>query len=492
MKLLPVPLDPTNPEAYEGWFGQDLVLDVAYVQDTVHIGTKLHAQLCKRSTTLLMGRFSVSSTHLHHVIDNSSKFDHGLTKTDLDGLDKINFPSVLKMTDERVLNILRKQPDADGTETFLRIRRDVLDAFLKEDLSPEDRIFLMFRDAGKGDLLVPDLFESQPSERIFRAARSLTTTEATVIQHPAAPETTLSRPLATTTHSHGKKFVTDRNGSYDKVNDPHKISLYQLLAPGAGYLLMSRCWPAHRKLPGHLAIDPVSDATACSPLEPAFMPEDCDVDPVPVLTEDRLLPDEAPDADDVAVLQASTGWPQEQSPAPEVPPGSSFVVYTKDDGVQVTVRKSTLCWLYTQDAHRLSTNRFLRVREPGLSSAVEQGEAGPRTNVAKCTYICTGDWCAFQHAGKWRVGRVLAFRYLSGVGRKRTYTLPSAPVSVPEGLTARGLGCICSWFKLSITGTLQHEAASNDFVPIDNYICTLHPQYLSKGPCVICSLFVII
>lgn len=174
-----------------------------------------------------MGSFSVSVEHLHYVVDQD-KFDHGLTRSDLDGRDKMNFPSVVRMTEDRALQVLRRQSDATATEMFLRITRDILDAFLAEDLSAFDRIFLSWRalfflriwrewcleeglvladsfvtstcflcfelnghamikiirrlrDEGLPELFIPELFSSQACEKFFRAARSLCATFATVV-----------------------------------------------------------------------------------------------------------------------------------------------------------------------------------------------------------------------------------------------------------------------------------------------------------------------
>jgi len=175
-----------------------------------------------------MGSHSVSAEHLHHVLDYD-KYEHGLTQSDLNGKDKMNFPSVIRMTDERVLKVLRRQRDADGTEMFLSLLRDFLDAFLASDLTPLERIFLSWRVLffmriwrewclqealsleenfitaacfmcfelnahallkilrrmrGQGlglKCFIPELFGSQACETIFRLARSISSTFATVV-----------------------------------------------------------------------------------------------------------------------------------------------------------------------------------------------------------------------------------------------------------------------------------------------------------------------
>lgn len=201
-----------------------------FFQDTVHIGAKLRSRLLKPSVLMPMGQYVVSQTHLHHVLKDKSitKLDHGLTSTDLDGKDKQNFRAVMRMTSESVLQYIRKQEDAAATEMYLQLTRDVVDAFLDEDITAERRIFLMWRstfflriwlmwleeegftlddnfitwnafacielnahglikvvrrmrDEGTPKLFLPVYLGSQACEGFFRAARSETETKSTVI-----------------------------------------------------------------------------------------------------------------------------------------------------------------------------------------------------------------------------------------------------------------------------------------------------------------------
>lgn len=175
-----------------------------------------------------MGRCQVSVTHLRSLIETCPKIEHGLTMSDLDGKDKMNFSSVLKITSDRVIKMLHHQPDAEGTEMYLIIIQHILDAFMDPDLLADDRIFLLWkvvfflrlwrsalieenmsleehfitpnayeciemnahaiihivrrlRNDGLPQHLIVSLMSSQPCEKIFRAARSLTSVFATVI-----------------------------------------------------------------------------------------------------------------------------------------------------------------------------------------------------------------------------------------------------------------------------------------------------------------------
>jgi len=116
-----------------------------YLQDSVHIGTKCKTLFLNRGRSLIMGNFCASPTFVQDVINNVSKIHHGLTQSDMDPKDKMNFQAVLKLIDERVLVQLRKIPGADATEMFLCLIGDVLDAFLQPHMPPLERISKMWR-----------------------------------------------------------------------------------------------------------------------------------------------------------------------------------------------------------------------------------------------------------------------------------------------------------------------------------------------------------
>lgn len=194
----------------------------------MHILGKLRSRLLKTSVLLPMGQYEVSVTHLHHILATESRLQHNLTATDLHGKDKMNFRAVERMTSDAVFQFLYSQDDATGTSMYLSIMRDIMDAFLKEDLPPLKRILLLWRstfflrlwrlwlqeegynleqhfitsnafmcvelnthgltklsrklrDEGRPELFLPTLTSSQPCEGRFRDLRSQTSTKSTVV-----------------------------------------------------------------------------------------------------------------------------------------------------------------------------------------------------------------------------------------------------------------------------------------------------------------------
>lgn len=218
---------PTDTNS-EWFFARDDEGNPLFVQDTVHIGTKLKTVFLKPSVTLRIGKYEISSEHLRQLINTVSKDKHLLTESDLNPTDKMNFDSFDKMTQEKVIDALLNIPGSEGTRAFLKMSRFILDAFLCKELTPTERLFkiwaatIFFRiwryiiSNDKNATLIrnfitlncytcieinahalvqyirrcrestinqfyPWLLSSQPCEKKFRELRSLTSTFSTVV-----------------------------------------------------------------------------------------------------------------------------------------------------------------------------------------------------------------------------------------------------------------------------------------------------------------------
>lgn len=194
----------------------------------MHIATKFKAKFCKISALFRMGDRSASVAHLHHLLNTVPKVQHGLCLTDLDNTDKMNYKSFVKITDDRVLEALKNVPESEATQALLELMHDFIFAFVDPNLSAELRVkkamralFFMriwrawlveegydlheafltentfmcmelnvhalikvircLREIGRSDLLLTTRLSSQSCEQLFRAARSLTSTFATIV-----------------------------------------------------------------------------------------------------------------------------------------------------------------------------------------------------------------------------------------------------------------------------------------------------------------------
>lgn len=119
-------------------------------QDHLHILTKLRNLFLK--TTFNQGKlpigqkFYVQKGHLQFLLDNFRKDEHQLTTSILDPVDRQNVGSALRMCDQKVIALLKKNlPRSEGTVTFLEIMRSVYDTFYDSYLTPLQRVGTIWR-----------------------------------------------------------------------------------------------------------------------------------------------------------------------------------------------------------------------------------------------------------------------------------------------------------------------------------------------------------
>jgi len=113
----------------------------SYVQDVVHIATKLRTRILKAGIILPMGDYMVSISHLKSMTEMFSKDKHFLTNTDLNPIDKMNFRSAEKMCSQKVTELLNNIEGSEATILFLKTMNDVLSSFLDKTISVEERIY---------------------------------------------------------------------------------------------------------------------------------------------------------------------------------------------------------------------------------------------------------------------------------------------------------------------------------------------------------------
>lgn len=202
-----------------------------YVQDYPHIGTKARNLLAKtkmNENALPFGKFFIRLQHIKEVQQNFSKDLHFLTDTTLNETDRQNFDSVLKICDSKVINLLKKVKDSQGTSMYLQMISNVIAPSMDKESSPIQRIkmqwyslfivriwrefilktpgftlkenfmssfcyycielnahslihiIIFLKKNNLTDLFLPYLFSSQPCESFYRQIRSFTSTYSTV------------------------------------------------------------------------------------------------------------------------------------------------------------------------------------------------------------------------------------------------------------------------------------------------------------------------
>lgn len=78
--------------------------------------------------------------HLRILQQSFTKEQHGLRERDLNHKDKQNYEAVLRMSSDSVVDLLKKFPDAKGTEAYLRVMRCVVESYLNKKLTCRLRI----------------------------------------------------------------------------------------------------------------------------------------------------------------------------------------------------------------------------------------------------------------------------------------------------------------------------------------------------------------
>lgn len=114
---------------------------VSYLQDTIHLLTKLRNRLLKQYVNLPMGTSQVSVAYLKVLIKTVDKSVHGLVRSDICPDDRQNFKSLQKCFDDRVLNALEHHvPGSNATIMFLKSCREIYSAFYSPHLTPSERV----------------------------------------------------------------------------------------------------------------------------------------------------------------------------------------------------------------------------------------------------------------------------------------------------------------------------------------------------------------
>ncbi|CAH0558700.1 unnamed protein product [Brassicogethes aeneus] len=228
-----LPLGDQDVQEWE-WFRMDLKkVDECFLQDTVHILTKMRTRFLKPKIVLPVGKYFITVDHLYQLIKLEKKDKHMLTLSDLKSEDKMNFLSAKKICSDAVTTNLKSQiPDSNGTVAYLKLMNFILTSFLDNkldlkarlhriwycvfflriwrswikaskkytikdnfltsncylciELNAHNLIKLILKCRDPSNTFTPGMFDlsnmnSQNCEQLFRAARSMTSTFSTVI-----------------------------------------------------------------------------------------------------------------------------------------------------------------------------------------------------------------------------------------------------------------------------------------------------------------------
>lgn len=110
-------------------------------QDTFHILKRFKNLMNQFSRLMRIGDHIVTVNHLIIMYKKFDKLLHGIVQSDLDVTDFMNYDCLYKITNERVLNLLRRMENTKGTVLYLELIQCGLISFVEHDTTISERLF---------------------------------------------------------------------------------------------------------------------------------------------------------------------------------------------------------------------------------------------------------------------------------------------------------------------------------------------------------------
>lgn len=387
-----------------------------FIQDTIHIATKLRNRFLKDSAALAMGSKTASKNHLKYLVENISKSIHGLNMSDVCPIDRQNFRSFEKIVDNRVIMELEKNVNnSEATIKYLSLCKDITSSFLSYNMEPLDRLFSMFRsvyflriwrnwvissphrtltnnfishnayncielnslhliglmkqfrDKNLSHLFLPTIFDSQTCEKTFRQLRSMGSMNFTRINFSVYDVLYMIRRIEVINDIAYFKLPNDEIPIPLSHKRAQKTQIYQL--------------PTDEEMNSTLKkakIQAITDAKM-------FKMESNNIDTFDfrsnVILEDsddefedendNIDEDEDDEFIELSELGDSSGASaqdnfncseNEEVLNPKLDPKSPFTIVIDENGEKRKIRKSTLIWVLTEPGQATSKDRLKRVQ----------------------------------------------------------------------------------------------------------------------------------
>ena len=504
----------TIPPKWKTWFAIQHPTTISCVQDTVHIAVKLKARLLQPSIVLPLGSYLAGSHHLHFIQNTFGKDQHGLREKDTNHKDRQNFDAAMHVTSESVLELLSQVPDARGTRAYLEVMRAVIDSYLDKSLDALSRlekawfavfvmrywrkwillhpqyelgknfitsnayicielnahalvtILLTIRNTLPSDnqCFLPWLLGSQSCEKMFRAARSMTSTFSTIInfgmlglmrrlhclniQLCLEAEAEANHICYPRNKSHQAKDGQNQSSKLSSVSSVSDQDISDAVTRGKvkAQQLMKDLGMAELLIKGKSWENPPATGVKCEVEEEHDDDDDNDDNEEEenesqhgdsLVTEDVLPQDvnaEIAELKNAGIIEDElkdrlhelSFKSLSKSPLPQYKMISTtatkknttktkyspFVEVHRLDKT-VYIRKTTAVWLL-QEGERVSTDRLFRVRKKQPYATAPTAAATTQLNQPTIQEaIQVGDLCVFAKAseGRWCIGRVLQFAH---------------------------------------------------------------------------------
>lgn len=113
-----------------------------FVQDTIHILTKLRNRLVNPSIVLKIGSKIATPLHLKVLVDNVAKDIHALVSSDIYSYDRQNYKSVQKIMENRVLEALKNNvAESEATIIYLELCKHIEKSYIQDNIPAIDRVY---------------------------------------------------------------------------------------------------------------------------------------------------------------------------------------------------------------------------------------------------------------------------------------------------------------------------------------------------------------
>ncbi|CAF0917279.1 unnamed protein product [Adineta steineri] len=129
------------PCSWSSWYFFNSCQLFLYMQDGVHLCTKIRNRLLSQNVKLKMGVYQVSVQHLYLLIKTTNRIDHNLSKSDLNVRDKQNFSSCGKISDDKVLDLLLLNDQHKATYHYLLLLNLLIITYTRPNVSLLTRIY---------------------------------------------------------------------------------------------------------------------------------------------------------------------------------------------------------------------------------------------------------------------------------------------------------------------------------------------------------------
>lgn len=506
-----------------------------YIQDTVHIGTKLRNRMLNSSIVLYMGNKVVSIVHIKTLLQMVPKEIHGLVYSDINPEDRQNYNSLQKIMQDRVLNAMKLNvADCDGTIMYLKLCRLITSSFIEPKLAPIERIYNIWyavfffrcwkkyiiasddqslnanfisnnsytcveinahniieivrklRSTGEENLFLTTLFASQPCENIFRMMRSMGTINYTKINfwlnellHMIARVEILNKTIYTCkaiefprTSKEEAQNILQTLPSDDEIKETIVRAQTHALQEAALFGMV-------------FVADDIKTPQMKSRMKKVETPSESE--------SESNSDDETLEICDQQSL--------------EVEAASSSLVFIQPDGTTRTVRKSTFIWEQIIEKDKLSSDRLKRVQGSSRSilgsnakrqkltpsSSSETNDPIPDGNIIILDEIAIGDWILFdlkndQIPSNFKdevdklnghlLGLVTGFRYREG--KKRTTQYKTNFVSLSQEQGEKKVIVLAIWYSCAEDGLLS-QISGNFSIGINSYKRTIKTPTIKAG-----------